>query len=367
MRGNKVEVFNTRELETYLTQALNMALGSDADGETSYTNAFEVRITKVDDTEGFLFIPRLPANYRVDRQLMEAIYAIASIALYPQYTLLKQNNLYLVPLNEDIHTARALFFPWKKGISKRLVIADLASFASKQTSQQLPIMDNLIVNLNKIVGIAVAGNSGAGKSYFLTYLLEMLSRQGKLILIDPKMDTPSRWAKGSGIKTLFPASNRSKADFVSQINEELSTALNVVYERQRELYSNPNKYFEHYYIVIDELLALSEGVNKAIKDAFFSLLSQIALLGRATHVHLVLCSQRFDNTAIPLSVREQLNVLIQLGNISKRTTQFLFPDLDPDNIVIPLGKGTGLIQVIDSEHPYQVLPLLCPTYYLKGG
>lgn len=80
-----------------------------------------------------------------------------------------------------------------------------------------------------------------------------------------------------------------------------------------------------------------------------------------------LVSQRFDHNTIPISVREQLNVLIQIGNINKKTTQFLFPDLDPEGIVIPIGKGTGLIQIIDNEHPYQVLPLLCPTYYTKKG
>ena len=68
--------------------------------------------------------------------------------------------------------------------------------------------------------------------------------------------------------------------------------------------------------MIDEVLALAEGVNKTIKDAF-SLLSQIALLGRATKVHLLLVSQRFDHQTIPVSVREQLNVLIQIGNIKK--------------------------------------------------
>ena len=81
----------------------------------------------------------------------------------------------------------------------------------------------------------------------------------------------------------------------------------------------------------------------------------------------LLVSQRFDHNTIPVSVREQMNVLIQIGNINQKTTQFLFPDLDPEGIVIPIGKGTGLIQIIDSEHPYQVLPLLCPTYYSRKG
>ena len=61
-----------------------------------------------------------------------------------------------------------------------------------------------------------------------------------------------------------------------------------------------------------------------------------------------------------------MNLLIQIGNISSKTVQFLFPDLDP-GIVIPIGKGTGLVQIIDNEHPYQVLPLLCPTYFTKKG
>lgn len=166
---------------------------------------------------------------------------------------------------------------------------------------------------------------------------------------------------------IHPQKNRSKSDFVLEINENLSSCLELIQQRQEILYENPDHEFDHLTIVIDEVLALSEGVNKVIKESFFSLLSQIALLGRATKIHLLLVSQRFDHNTIPISVREQLNVLIQIGNINKKTTQFLFPDLDPEGIVIPIGKVTGLIQILDNEHPYQVLPLLCPTYYTKKG
>ena len=42
-------------------------------------------------------------------------------------------------------------------------------------------------------------------------------------------------------------------------------------------------------IVIDEVLALSEGVNKHIKEASFRFLSQLrSPLGRATKIHLLL-------------------------------------------------------------------------------
>lgn len=169
------------------------------------------------------------------------------------------------------------------------------------------------------------------------------------------------------LKVIAPSDNRNKSDYVSSVNAELSKSLELIHQRQQVLYNNPQADFEHYTLVIDEVLALSDGTAKPIKEAFFSLLSQIALLGRATKVHLLLVSQRFDSNAIPISCREQLNVLIQVGNINSKTTQFLFPDLSLEGIVIPQGIGTGLIQVIDSEHPFQIVPLLTPTFNdLKG-
>ncbi len=248
-----------------------------------------------------------------------------------------------------------------------MVIPDLDKFTADLPKNQIPIMENFTLNLDKINHIAISGNSGSGKSYTLTYLLSVLKNQSELIIIDPKFDSPSRWAREYKIAVIHPVENRSKSDFVSEVNEHLSQCLDLIQKRQTILYNNPRHKFTHLTIVIDEVLALSEGVNKTIKESFFSLLSQIALLGRATKIHLLLVSQRFDHTTIPISVREQLNVLIQIGNINKKTTQFLFPDLDPEGIVIPIGHGTGLIQVIDNEHPYQVLPLLCPTYYTKEG
>ncbi|MNW41285.1 FtsK/SpoIIIE family protein [compost metagenome] len=350
------------DLEGYLLQALNMALQTN--GETSYTNSFDVRVAD----EGFYFVPRLPASYVVDSGLYNQIYLICNAALYPYFTLLKQAGAYFVPLKtDDIHVKRALFFPWITGISKRLVIRDIDEYVEKLPVNKVPVMENFEFNLNKVTSIAIAGNSGSGKSYFLTYLLCVLKKNSKLVIIDPKFDIPSRWGRENNVTVIAPSDNRNKSDYVSSVNAELSQCLELIHQRQQVLYSNPRADFEHYTVVIDEVLALSDGVAKPIKEAFFSLLSQISLLGRASKVHLLLVSQRFDNNAIPISCREQLNVLIQVGNINSKTTQFLFPDLSLEGIVIPQGIGTGLIQVIDSEHPFQIVPLLTPTFNdLKG-
>lgn len=353
---------DVKQLTSYITQSIDMGLGTAMQDETSYTNSFSVGV----DKNGIKFIPRTPAGYLIDNDLYQRIFKILSAALYPRFTLLKQNSAYFIPMNtNDIHEQRALLFPWKIGIPKRMVIPDLKAYVAKSHSNKIRIMMDYEIDYDKTVGIAIAGNSGSGKSYMLTYLLEVLKPISDLTVIDPKMDEPSRWARFNDIKVIFPEENRSKSDFVSQVNAELSESLKLIHRRQKILFDNPNTIFKHKTIVIDEVLALSEGVNATIKNSFFALLSQVALLGRVTRVHLLLASQRFDHAAVPTSVREQINVLIQLGNINRKTTQFLFPDLDPEGIVIPQGKGTGLIQVIDNEHPYQVMPLLCPTYYTK--
>lgn len=352
------------EIEQYLLQSLNMALGNTMQGESSYTNSFTCKVVE----GGFLFLPRLPAGYFIDNDLYQKIFLIANAALYPMYTVLKQTNAYFVPIKtDDIHVQRGLFFPMEKGISQRLVIRDLDSFFATRSGDNIPIMGNLSINYNRVTSMAIAGNSGAGKSYVLTYFLSALKKISALTIVDPKFDSPSRWARINGLTVIHPQPNRSRSDFLSTVTETLSGCVQKIHERQAILYDNPSKQFKHITVVIDELLALSEGVNKSIREAFFSLLSEVALLGRATKVHLLLVSQRFDHTTIPVSVREQMNVLMQVGNINHKTTQFLFPDLDPTGVIIPSGAGTGLIQIIDNEQSYQVRPLLCPTYYTQKG
>lgn len=152
-----------KELSQYLLQSLNMGLGALMQGESSYTNSFDTKIM----SDGFLFIPRLPAGYIIDDDLYQKIFLIANAALYPRYTLLKQNSAYFMALDtDDIHVQRGLFFRGK-GVSERLIISDLDDFSKMQEKNVLPIMKNLTLDFNKVTSLAIAGNSGSGKSYSL--------------------------------------------------------------------------------------------------------------------------------------------------------------------------------------------------------
>lgn len=98
------------------------------------------------------------------------------------------------------------------------------------------------------------------------------------------------------------------------------------------------------------------GVSGGKNDAF--LYEQV----KVNYPESFICAQKIvtyikSSYAFELSLDEQVYLTIHIQRL----------DLDPEGIVIPIGKGTGLIQIIDNEHPYQVLPLLCPTYYTKKG
>lgn len=360
-------MMNEAEIEKYLLQALNMSLNLNS--ETSYTNSFAIKFLA--DKKMFLFIPRLPCSYVIDNSLYQRIFMIANAALYPRYTLLKQNAAFFVALEtDDIHIQRALCFPFLNGKSERIVIENFDYFVEECNKNQVPIMKNLVLDLDKVTSLLISGTSGTGKSMFLLYLLNMISKVDKdttISIVDPKRSAPARWAKRNKINALVPMRNRSKNDFVSQVNDMLSTALEMIYERQEILFENPRTEFFHHWIVIDEMLVLSTDINKAIKESLFSLISQIACLGRETKIHILASSQRYDYLCYPISARENANVSVVLGSASKSTTQFLFPDLDLEGILVPSGIGHGLIQVNDNRSTNNILPLLTPTFVEEEG
>ena len=79
---NRIVSQTRAKLEQYLLQSLNMALGSVLQGETSYTNSFDIIVKE----NGFIFVPRLPAGFIIDDDLYQKIFLIANASLYQQKT-----------------------------------------------------------------------------------------------------------------------------------------------------------------------------------------------------------------------------------------------------------------------------------------
>lgn len=350
-------------LEQHLQRNLNNAL--DINGESSYSNSFIIKVASNDS--GFFFLPVLPVSFALDSTLYFRIFAIASGVIYPFKTLLSQNNAYFVEYDKtNPNLARAFFFPWLDGIPTRLKINNLDEFIRNNvTIECIPIMQNVHINPTSEIHIAISGSSGSGKDFLAKYLLKCLHfLKCKLVIIDPKVADLYLLGKELGVEVHAPSFGDNFNGFLTTTNEVLSKILNLVYRRQEVLLETPNKTFTPIYVCINELLSLNQLASKQAREAFAQLLSSISLLGRATSVKLILISQRFDATSLGglTATREQISCTFLLGEINNNTTQYLFPNQNLDNIVVPIGLGTGIIKFTGENNAKYTMPLLTPSY-----
>ncbi|HEM3681407.1 TPA: FtsK/SpoIIIE domain-containing protein [Streptococcus suis] len=354
-------------LAQFILRNLNNAL--DIKDESSYLNSFDIKVLSNDS--GMLFIPNLPVSYPISAQLYFNLYAICAGILYPYKTLLPQNNAYFVPYDTDNpNQARAFFFPWLDGVPTRLQIQDMNRFINERVSENcIPLMANGVNGINldmrNVVHLAISGASGTGKSHFVRYLILCLKKlTNQIICIDPKLSDIYLLGKELGLEVFAPTQGSNLNSFITEVNELLGRVISKIYERQAILLTQPDKKFERIYVVIDEMLALVQGSSKQARETFSQLLGTISLLGRQTQISLILLSQRFDANAFNgnTAVREQLNCICILGEVSANSCQFLLPNTDVSNIVVPAGIGTGIIKFTDSKHHTHIMPLLTPTY-----
>ena len=367
----------------YLTSALRSALhlqtgtGGDYEVRCRYKDWVDAQGEK--HTPGVIVIPHFPVDQPIDFAFYTSIYKTLSVSAFPFYTVIKPSGLQLLELpDQPYETARGLYFPWLKGTPKRLVYPTFEKYAEsyvlrlKTKSMTIPLMGNFNLDFEHTTHVAIAGQSGSGKSYLVRYFLPYLVTMGKLVLVDPKADDLVLWAKSSAARTLFTKTGTPQVAFPKLVGAKPGAFMVEVGEilakieqemMQRELtYMNTGKRpFGHIFIVIDELLALTQGASKQDKENFFSHLSSLALLGRSAKIHLVLISQRFSAEAMPTGIRDQLQAVFQLGPITKSNTQFLFPDYDSEGVIPPRGQGTGICQVQGDIIPYP-RPFLSPTY-----
>lgn len=374
--------------KTFIERCLSKALGLDAS-----TGDISVTTTK----KGITVVPHFPSVVIVDMSFYEKVYEVLSQICYPFYTVLKPSGVTTKKIGSkkkqsdgsyamvyEPATARGLYFPWVEGTASRLVLTEscyralYATFGTPGTKlkRAVPLMEpGVSLDFDKITHVAIAGQSGSGKSYFLKYLLPYLASMGHLSLVDPKSDDLFLWYKQASKDGLIDETEDSliwpdfdsdtDSDFLQEVTEEAARVLKKVEKRQK-YYSddaqNPNhvRAFKPYFFVIDELFALTSTAKKADREKFFNILQKIALLGRSAKVHLVLVSQRFSADACPTSIRDQFMAKFQLGPITKANAAFLFPDFDPSGITIPPGQGTGLCQLENSEITYPQ-PFMSPT------
>ena len=195
---------------------------------------------------------------------------------------------------------------------------------------------------------AFAGQTGAGKSFFLQMLLDQLNSKSvehELYITDPKK--ADVYYKTRKYSSKYHVSDKEGAI------QLIKNFYQRMIERQNELQSffenNPNKTYEDaklpaLILLIDEYGALRSSWNmlsKKERDEVEANIAEIAFMGRQLGCFLWITTQQMNAQTIPTSIREQLVLKVVLGDSDEQTYRTLFAssvDIPP----IRYAPGIGL-------------------------
>lgn len=214
---------------------------------------------------------------------------------------------------------------------------------------------------DKFYNALISGNVGTGKSYTMFAIIGQLLQVTKYVdIIDPKRSDLA------SLKYVDELKERVHST-ASEINNAVIKYYQLMMkraERMEELkasghigtYKDFN--FEPCFLIFDEFGAFVEMNDrlayddpiKASYDTAMSNLNEIAMLGRELGFYILIGMQRPDAGSLPMAVRNQLNMRINMGVPTPEIEKMVFPDNEKQ--LRPLSshlKGWGFIKIGDSQ------------------
>lgn len=349
----------------YLKNVINSAIDFKSSG--TYSNGFDVKIVPLNDSQfEVYFIPFMPFDVLINKDLYYKIGQALSVALTPFATYLEGNGMVIKSTNsDDLSCARELVYRFMKATVNRLNFDSIDEI--NFSNGVIPLMSNSMgqydTNIqNNMIG--VSGISGGRKSYMLMYLAQAYYSSGaSVFVVDPKNDDKlyrfSR--KRSDCTYLSPVNGKSDLDFVTKVNNLLNNCVRNIQERQIKMINDSSYNPRKIVLILDELLALTATMKRQEKANLMSTLTKVIVMGRASKIGVIIASQQFSADALPTACQEQLSLKIMLSpQLNKQNCSFLFPELeDPSGIILPednIPYGRGIVQIADG------VTLLAPTF-----
>jgi len=174
---------------------------------------------------------------------------------------------------------------------------------------------DLFYDMTKQPHLLVAGATGSGKSVvvngIITTLLYDFPDQAQFILIDPKRVELSKYKKLP--HTIYYASE--PGDMI----KALYCGLQIIEKRYKFMQSrNLRKYNGgHVYIIIDEFADLMTTNRRQVAP----LVQRIAQIGRASNVHIILCTQTPIAKVIPTEIKCNFDARVGLRTRSSQDSR----------------------------------------------
>ncbi len=158
--------------------------------------------------------------------------------------------------------------------------------------------------------VAIIGGTGSGKSYFATTLLGKICKHlpdAELHVADFKGDDNFLFLEGSKNFYRFQDCYRGVDEF---------------YQRFQERQNGTDKARTPLFLFFDELASAVIFLSKKESEEFKNKIATLLMLGRSFSVFLIIAMQRPDANHLP--ARDNINLVIALGNLSKEAQDMFF-------------------------------------------
>jgi hypothetical protein len=356
--------------DDYLTERDDMQRAADnitrqldingGENITSSDHAFLV----VPSDEGVVIALAVPGLMTFSDSLYYDWYDQVSTAARPYYSVELPEAKQVVDTSDlgDPFNAGGFYYPWHKGLPKRLYASDDELFSVFEETGELPIMPDLRYSFELAPTALISGASGSGKTTFVNTIARILSRKypGHVTIVDPKVaDFARSWRNEPNVNLVLPPASDRSEEFVPDVTKMLRGFEAEAMRRQWEMLKSGRenvKYselgFEPEFIILDEIASMVTGIDNKIRKAFMDSLARLAARARSGGVFLFLISQSFDANTLDTSVRRNAGMKVIISqDLSSDNTQFLFSDLKSLPLLPQdkMPKGRGLLVINDGR------------------
>ena len=260
--------------------------------------------------------------------------------------------------------------PKRRGISIRTI---LESPAYQENENDLPLpmgvrVDSrpLVIGLEELPHLLVAGTTGSGKSVFVTSCITGLCthrtpEELRLILIDPKRVELSIYENLPHMLAKPVVSPKKAVQALAWAVREMEHRYEVFARaRVRNLKSYnqavlPKAQLPHIVIVVDELADLMFTAQKDVEDY----ICRLAQMARATGIHLILATQRPSVNVITGLIKANVPARVAFTLPSQTDSRTI---IDVSGAERLLGKGDMLF--VSSKYPR---PLRLQSPFIDDG
>ncbi|HBP98540.1 cell division protein FtsK [Leuconostoc lactis] len=207
----------------------------------------------------------------------------------------------------------------------------------------------------------ISGNVGTGKSYTMFAIIGQLLQVTKFVyIIDPKRSDLAGLKHVPELKnnvfSLASEINQAVIDFYTKMMARAEKIEAIKASGKVGTYKDFG--FTPYFLVFDEFGAYYEmndrlaydDPTKASYETAMSNLREIAMLGRELGFYILIGMQRPDAGTLPMAIRNQLNMRINMGVPTPEIEKMVFPDNEKQ--LRPLSsslKDWGFIKIGDSQ------------------